>query len=76
MDEIRHTYAPSLGKVGVKITHSTQGVSVEIDIDRPRVENENWEDTSARAVGLAIATYRVAVEDLNAIGVTVGKAKA
>ena len=70
IDEIRHT---SLGAVDVKITKSTQGVSLEIDVKRPREAGETYEQAAARSAAVAVTAYVVARDQMAMIGLAPGK---
>jgi hypothetical protein len=70
VDEIRYT---SLGGVDVKVTKSTQGVSVEIDVKRPREPGETFEQAAALSASIAANAYKMTVEQLAEIGLVPGK---
>lgn len=70
MDEIRYT---SLGGVDIKITKSTQGVSLEVDTKRPREAGETFEDAAFKAAACAVNAYALAVERMAGIGLVPGK---
>lgn len=64
---------PSLGAVDLKVTKSTQGVSLEVDCKRPRQPGDSWDQAiSASALYLAVA-YTRATEQLGKIGLTPGR---
>jgi len=73
IDEIRHT---SLGAVDIKITKSTQGVALEIDVKRPREVDETFEQAAALSASIAVNAYARAVEQMAAIGLVPGKERA
>lgn len=70
--EHRHTYQPAPGGVDVKVSHTTTGVSIEVDVTRPRQEGETFEQAAAMSAALAASAYRMACLELTREGVTVG----
>lgn len=67
-------YATGPGAVDVKITKSTQGVSLEIDVKRPREPGESYSQAAALSAWIAVEAYRLALEQMAAIGLVPGKA--
>ena len=74
LTEVRQT---SLGAVDVKVTKSTQGVSLEVDVKRPREPDESYEDAMERSANIAARAYLLASRELAAVtGLAPGKAQA
>jgi hypothetical protein len=73
ISEIVHVYTPGLGAVDVKVTKSTQGVSLEVDCTRSREPGESWHDAAAASARLVAEAYSAAVEEIAAIGLVPGK---
>lgn len=67
------TFQMSLGAVDTKVSRSTQGVSLEIDVKRPREPGESYEEAAAASARLAALAYRAAVAELAAVGLVPGK---
>lgn len=65
----------TLGAIDVKVTHSTQGVAVEVDAKRPREDGEDPADAAKRSVEWALAAYDAAVQALTERGLTPGPFK-
>ena len=63
----------TLGGIDVRVARSTQGVSVEIEIKRPREPGETYEDVSAKVAVLAIATYKQMLAEMATVGLVPGK---
>lgn len=75
VQEVRHHYQPALGGVDVKIGHGRDSVSVEVDVRRPRQEGETFQEAATASAKLAAETYRAAVKELEALGLTAGPLK-
>lgn len=73
VQEIVHVHTPGLGAVDVKVTKSTQGVSLEVDCKRPREPDESWDAAAAASARLVAAAYAAALEEIAAIGLVPGK---
>lgn len=69
-DEVRYA---SLGAVDVKVTKSTQGVSLEVDVKRPREPGESYEEAAAAAARVAALAYEAAEREIRRLGLTPGK---
>lgn len=67
------TYAAPLGAVDVKLTKSTQGVSLEVDCKRPREMGETWEEAAAESARIAVEAYRRALREMGSLGLVPGK---
>lgn len=70
-----HATLSSLGRVDVKVSKSTQGVSLEVDVQRPREPGETFEQAACHAAGLAATTYALALDQIAALGLVPGKAE-
>lgn len=71
----QHYVASTLGAVDVKVTHSTQGIAVEIDAKRPREPGESAEAAARASVEWALIAYGIAVEALTTQGLAPGPFK-
>lgn len=65
----------TLGAIDVQITHSTQGIAVEVDAKRPRDPRETVEESIEQSVTWALMAYDKAVAGLQARGLTPGPFK-
>jgi hypothetical protein len=57
---------PALGAIDVKVARSTQGVSLEVDVKRPREPGETYEEAADESARLAARAYRRAAQELEA----------
>lgn len=71
--EVMHLHQPSLGGVDVKVTKSTQGVSLEVDVKRGREPDESYDEASGQSARLAALSYERAEKALAQIGLVPGK---
>lgn len=70
--EIRHVYQGELGKVSSKLAHTTQGVSLEIDVQRPLHPGDTFEDAGRMANEVWESLYRDGAERAARLGLTLG----
>lgn len=70
-----HYIGATLGAVDVKITHSTQGIAVEVDCKRPREPGESAAAAVRTSVEQAIAAYQEVVAELKKLGLEPGPHK-
>jgi hypothetical protein len=69
--EVRHTYAPALGGVRVKLETNSRGTNVEVGVDRPRETGESFEDAATAAVEIARRARELALGAIGAPGLPV-----
>ena len=69
-----HTQTPAPTKVGLKLTQSTQGVSLEVDVDRWRQTGETDDEAIYQAGRVLAAAFAEGQERAAALGLTLGKA--
>lgn len=70
-----HYVAATLGAVDITITHSTQGIALQVDAKRPRDAHETVEESIAQSVTWALMAYDQAVAGLQARGLAPGPFK-
>jgi hypothetical protein len=75
MDTITHVHTPPMGGVDAKVTHSTQGISLEVDVTRPRQEGETFEQAAEATAALVADAYEKAVLAIQAKGWQIGPFK-
>jgi hypothetical protein len=72
VSEVVHVHG-SPGAIDVKVTKSTQGVSLEVDCKRAREPGESYQQAAAASARLVAESYSAAVEEIAAIGLVPGK---
>jgi hypothetical protein len=75
METITHVHTPPMGSVDAKLSHSTTGITLELDVTRPRQDGETFEDAAQRTAELAASAYTTVVRELANRGVHVGPFK-
>jgi len=70
--EVRHTYAPPLGGVRVKLETNSRGTNVEVGVDRPREAGESFEDAARAATEIASLARELALGAVGTSGLPVG----
>lgn len=68
----QHYIGATLGACDVKVTHSTQGIAIEVDAKRPREDGEDPAEAAVRSVEWAMAAYDAAVQALADRGLAAG----
>lgn len=60
-----HTHSPSTGSVRVKVERNSRSINLEVAVDRPRLEGEDWDAAADAAVAIARRAYARALADLD-----------
>jgi hypothetical protein len=62
MDTVHHTYEPARGGVRLKVEKNSRGVNVEVSVDRPRRDDETFDEAARDAARLARLAFDAAAQ--------------